>query len=82
MLEEIVYVLMNELFDVDGMDEDLVDELCSCVKEVLMMIVLVKEELFEGFEFVEDLFVLVGLECDMVFKLVVKGVVILEDLVD
>lgn len=53
-LEEIAYVPMNELLDVDGMDEDLADELRSRAKEALTTIALAKEESFEGLEPAEE----------------------------
>ncbi|MVD29928.1 transcription termination/antitermination protein NusA, partial [Vibrio cholerae] len=81
-LEEIAYVPMNELLDVDGMDEDLADELRSRAKEALTTIALAKEESFEGLEPAEDLLALAGLERDMAFKLAAKGVATLEDLAD
>ncbi len=81
-LEEIAYVPMNELLDVDGMDEDLADELRSRAKEALPTIALAKEESFEGLAPAEDLLALAGLERDMAFKLAAKGVATLEDLAD
>lgn len=82
IFEEVVYVLVLEFLEIDGLDEEIVDILCLCVKDVLIIKVFKIEESFEGVEFVEDLFVFEGFECYFVFVMVSKGVVILEDLVE
>lgn len=46
IFEEIVYVLMEEMFSIDGFDEDIVNELCFCVKDCLLIKVIVIEEKF------------------------------------
>jgi N utilization substance protein A len=81
-LEEVAYVPVNELLEVDGLDEDLVEELRNRAKDALTTIALAQEESFEGLEPAEDLLSLAGLERDMAFKLAAKGVVTLEDLAD
>jgi transcription termination/antitermination protein NusA len=81
-LEEIAYVPMNELLEIDDMDEDLADELRSRAKDALTTIALAQEESYEGLEPAEDLLALEGLEREMAFKLSAKGVVTLEDLAD
>ncbi|WP_413111033.1 transcription termination factor NusA [Thaumasiovibrio sp. DFM-14] len=81
-LEEIAYVPVSELMDVDGLDEDLIDALRSRAKEALTTIALAKEEVLEGAEPAEDLLGLEGLERELAFKLAAKGVVTLEDLAD
>ena len=79
-LERIAYVPVNELLEVDGLDEDLVEELRNRAKDALTTIALAQEESFEGLEPAEDLLSLAGLEREMAFKLAAKGVVTLEDL--
>ncbi|MBD1564267.1 transcription termination factor NusA [Vibrio sp. S12_S33] len=81
-LEEVAYVPEAELLEVDGLDEDLIEELRTRAKNALTTIALVQEESFEGLEPAEDLLALEGLEREMAFKLAAKGVVTLEDLAD
>lgn len=81
-LEEVAYVPVNELLEVDGLDEDLVEELRTRAKAALTTIALAKEESYSDVEPAEDLLNLEGLERDMAFKLAAKGVVTLEDLAD
>ncbi len=81
-LEEVAYVPVNELLEVDGLNEELVEELRSRAKDALTTIALAQEESFEGLEPAEDLLGLEGLEREMAFKLAAKGVATLEDLAD
>ncbi len=81
-LEEIAYVPVSELMEVDGLDEETIDALRSRAKEALTTIALAQEEVLEGSEPAEDLLGLEGLERELAFKLAAKGVVTLEDLAD
>ncbi|CAM3012643.1 transcription termination factor NusA [Vibrio rarus] len=82
-LEEVAYVPMNELLEIDGLDEDLVEELRGRAKNALTTLALVQEESFEGLQQpAEDLLALEILEREMAFKLAAKGIVTLEDLAD
>ncbi|OAN14187.1 transcription termination/antitermination protein NusA [Photobacterium jeanii] len=81
-LEEIAYVPVSELLEVDGLDEDTVDALRSRAKEALTTLALAQEESLDGAEPAEDLLGLEGLEREMAFKLAAKGVSTLEDLAD
>ncbi|SJN53999.1 hypothetical protein VR7878_00580 [Vibrio ruber DSM 16370] len=81
-LEEVAYVPVNELLEVDGLDEDLVEELRTRAKDALTTLALAREESLDGGEPAEDLLNLSGLERDMAYKLAAKGVTTLEDLAD
>ncbi|MBM7038343.1 transcription termination factor NusA [Vibrio ulleungensis] len=81
-LEEVAYVPVAELLEVNGLDEDLVEELRGRAKDALTTLALAQEESFEGLEPAEDLLGLEGLERELAFKLAAKGVVTLEDLAD
>jgi len=81
-LEEVAYVPVNELLEVDGMDEDIVEELRSRAKDALTTIALAKEESYGDVEPAEDLLALEGLERDLAFQFAAKGVITLEDLAD
>ncbi|OBT06624.1 transcription termination/antitermination protein NusA [Vibrio sp. UCD-FRSSP16_10] len=81
-LEEVAYVPMNELLEINGLDEDLVEELRGRAKNALTTLALAQEESFEGLQPADDLLALEGLEREMAFKLAAKGIVTLEDLAD
>ncbi|MGC9401261.1 transcription termination factor NusA [Vibrio genomosp. F10] len=81
-LEEIAYVPVHELLEIDGLDEDMVEELRSRAKDALTTLALAQEETFDGVEPAEDLLALEGLERELAFKLAAKGVATLEDLAD
>ncbi|GAK83628.1 transcription termination protein NusA [Vibrio ponticus] len=81
-LEEVAYVPVSELLEVDGLNEELIEELRNRAKEALTTLALAQEESFEGLEPAEDLLGLEGLEREMAFKLAAKGVATLEDLAD
>jgi len=81
-LEEIAYVPVNELLDIDGLNEEIIEELRNRAKEALTTLALAKEETFDGLEPADDLLGLEGLEREMAFKLAAKGVATLEDLAD
>jgi N utilization substance protein A len=81
-LEEVAYVPVNELLEIDGLNEEIIEELRSRAKEALTTLALAQEESFEGLEPAEDLLALEGLEREMAYKLAAKGVVTLEDLAD
>ncbi|MCW8345268.1 MULTISPECIES: transcription termination factor NusA [Vibrio] len=81
-LEEVAYVPVNELLDIDGLNEEIIEELRGRAKDALTTMALAQEESFEGVEPAEDLLALEGLEREMAFKLAAKGVATLEDLAD
>ncbi|GGA84933.1 transcription termination/antitermination protein NusA [Neiella marina] len=81
-LEEIAFVPVNELLDIDGFDEDLVEELRERAKAAITTKALANEESLENAEPAEDLLALEGLDRQLAFRLAAKGVVTLEDLAE
>lgn len=81
-LEEIAYVPVNELLDIDGLNEDIVDELRERAKASLTTQALASEESLEGAEPAEDLLNLEGLDKHLAFVFASKGVCTLEDLAE
>jgi transcription termination/antitermination protein NusA len=81
-LEEIAYVPVNELLDIDGLTEEIVDELRERAKASLTTQALASEESLEGAEPAEDLLNLEGLEKHLAYVLASKGVCTLEDLAE
>jgi transcription termination/antitermination protein NusA len=81
-LEEIAYVPTAELLEIDGMDEDIVEELRERAKAALTTQALASEESLENAEPAEDLLKLEGLERHLAFVLASRGVITLEDLAE
>ncbi|KAB8309825.1 MULTISPECIES: transcription termination factor NusA [Rahnella] len=81
-LEELAYVPVNELLEIDGLDEDTVDALRERAKEALTTIALAQEESLGDKKPADDLLNLAGLERSMAFKLAAQGVCTLEDLAE
>jgi N utilization substance protein A len=81
-LEEVAYVPVAEFLEIDGLDEDTVEELRNRAKDALTTNALKTEESLEGAEPAEDLLALEGLERHLAFVMASKGVVTLEDLAE
>ncbi|MGY2798332.1 transcription termination/antitermination protein NusA [Ewingella americana] len=81
-LEELAYVPMKELLEIDGLDEDTVDALRERAKEALTTLALAQEESLGDNKPADDLLNLAGLERSMAFKLAAHGVCTLEDLAE
>lgn len=81
-LEEVAYVPVNELLDIDGFDEDIVEELRTRAKAALTTMALANEESLDNSEPAEDLLSLEGLERHLAFVLASKGICTLEDLAE
>ncbi len=81
-LEEIAYVPVAELLEINGLDEDMIEELRARAKEALTTIALAKEEILDSAEPAEDLLNLEGLDREMAYRLALNGIITLEDLAE
>ena len=81
-LEEIAYVPINELLEIDGLDEGMVEELRSRAKDILATKALAQEDSLAGAQPADDLLALEGLEGHLAFVLASKGIITLEDLAE
>ncbi|ADP11203.1 MULTISPECIES: transcription termination factor NusA [Erwinia] len=81
-LEELAYVPIKELLEIDGLDEETVEALRDRAKNALTTLALAKEESLGDTQPAEDLLSLEGLERELAFKLAAKGVCTLEDLAE
>lgn len=81
-LEEVAYVPVSELLEIDGLDEPTIEALRERAKGALTTLALAKEEILDGAEPAEDLLALDTLEREMAFRLAAKGIITLEDLAD
>jgi len=81
-LEELAYVPINELLEVDGLDEETIEALRERAKNALTTLALAKEESLGNQEPAPDLLNLEGLDRALAFRLASKGVCTLEDLAE
>ncbi len=81
-LEELAYVPMKELLEVDGLDEDTVEALRDRAKNALTTLALAQEESLGDKKPQEDLLNLEGMDRTLAFKLASHGVSSLEDLAE
>ncbi|MEG5971983.1 transcription termination factor NusA [Enterobacter hormaechei] len=81
-LEELAYVPMKELLDIDGLDEPTVEALRERAKNALTTLALAQEESLGDKKPADDLLNLEGLDRAIAFKLAARGVCTLEDLAE
>ncbi|AMA44660.1 transcription termination factor NusA [Pseudomonas monteilii] len=81
-LEEIAYVPLEEMLNIDGFDEDIVNELRARAKDRLLTKAIATEEKLADAHPAEDLLSLEGMDDDLAAELAVRGVVNREDLAE
>ncbi|MGM0630655.1 MAG: transcription termination factor NusA [Pseudomonadota bacterium] len=81
-LEEVAYVPVAEFLDIEGMDEDIVEELRSRARAYLTTKALATEESLESAEPDETLLNLEGMDRHLAYVLASKGVTSLEGLAE
>ncbi|CAI8770784.1 transcription termination factor NusA [Pseudomonas sp. NPDC087612] len=81
-LEEIAYVPLEEMLNIDGFDEDIVNELRARAKDRLLTKAIATEEKLADAHPAEDLLSLEGMDKDLAMELAVRGVVTREDLAE
>jgi transcription termination/antitermination protein NusA len=79
-LEEVAYVPIQEMLEIESFDEDTVNELRTRAKDALLTMEIAKEESVEAVS--QDLRDLAGLTVDLIAKLAQAGVNTLDDLAD
>ncbi|MGV3345605.1 transcription termination factor NusA [Enterobacteriaceae bacterium LUAb1] len=81
-LEELAYVPVDELLEIDGLDEDTVEALRDRAKNALTTLALAKEESFSDNKPADDLLNLDGMNRSLAFTLAANGICTLEDLAE
>ena len=81
-LEEIVYVPRDEMLEIEGFEEDLVDALRERAKDALLNLELAREERLEGREPAEDLLNMEGMNRALAFKMAEIDIRTMEDLAE
>ncbi|MFP1723006.1 transcription termination factor NusA [Lonsdalea quercina] len=81
-LEELAYVPIKELLEIDGLDEETIEALRDRAKAALTTLALAREESLGDGQPADDLLNLPGLSRELAFALAARGVCTLEDLAE
>ncbi|TCK04968.1 transcription termination factor NusA [Marinobacterium mangrovicola] len=81
-LEEVAYVPVDEMLEIDGFDEDIVEALRTRAKDALLNLAIASEEQLGDAEPAEDLLNMDGMEKHLAYLLAAKGIITMEDLAE
>ena len=81
-VEEVAYVPLQEMLQIEDFDEEIVEELRSRAKDSLLTKAIATEEKLQGVEPAQDLLDLEGMTEELARKVAVQGVVTSEDLAE
>jgi N utilization substance protein A len=81
-LEEIAYVPLDEMLAIDGLDEDIVEELRTRAKDKLLNQALAAEEQLDNAEPAQDLLEMEGMDKHLAFVFASRGIITMEDLAE
>lgn len=81
-LEEVAYVPIQELLEIEEFDEDIVNELRKRAKDALLTQALVSEEQLGAVEPAADLLAMEGMTRNLAYELASKEIVTMEDLAE
>jgi transcription termination/antitermination protein NusA len=81
-LEEVAYVPLEEMLNIEGFDEDMAEELRARAKDALLTQALASEERIEGVAPAEDLLAMEGMDPALAIQLASRGIVTMEDLAE
>ena len=81
-LEEIAYVPLEEMNNIEGFDEEISEELRARAKDALLTQAIASEEELDAHEPAEDLLTMEGMDRHLAFLLASKGIITMEDLAE
>jgi N utilization substance protein A len=81
-LDEVAYVPISEMLEIEEFDTDIVEALRSRAKDVLLTRAIANEEVLSGGEPAEDLLNMEGMERKLAYQLAGQGVISMEDLAE
>ena len=81
-LEEIAYVPLEEMNNIEGFDEEISEELRARAKDALLTQAIASEEQLDANEPAEDLLTMEGMDRHLAFLLASKGIITMEDLAE
>jgi N utilization substance protein A len=81
-IEEIAYVPVSEMLELEGFDEELVNELRSRAKDALLISAIAAEEKIETNEPAQDLLEMEGMDKELAYELASRGIITMDDLAE
>ncbi|MEP1743028.1 MAG: transcription termination factor NusA [Kangiellaceae bacterium] len=81
-VEEVAYVPLSEMLDIEGFDEELVEALKARAKDALLTKAIRTEEKLEENEPAKDLLEMEGMDRHLAFVLASRGIITMEDLAE
>ena len=81
-VEEIAYIPVEEMLEIEGFDEELVDALRSRAKDAVLINAIASEEAIETSKPAEDLIKMDGMDDELAHEMAAKGIVTMEDLAE
>lgn len=81
-VEEIAYVPVSEMLEIEGFDEELVNELRSRAKDALLISAIAAEEKMETVHPAQDLLNMSGMDDDLAYELANQGIITMDDLAE
>ncbi len=81
-VEEIAYVPVDEMLEIDGFDKELVETLKKRAKDALLISAIASEEKIEAATPAEDLLTMEGMDKELAYQLASQGIVTMDDLAE
>ncbi len=81
-VEEIAYIPIEEMMEIEGFDEELVEALRSRAKDAVLINAIASEEAIETSEPAKDLLEMEGMDEELAHEMAAKGIVTMEDLAE
>jgi len=81
-VEEIAYVPVEEMLEIEGFDEELVEALRGRAKDAVLINAIASEEAIETSVPAEELVKMEGMDDELAHEMAAKGIVTMEDLAD
>lgn len=81
-LEEVAYVPVDEMLEIEGFDEDIVNELRTRAKDALLNQALATEEVLDKAEPADDLLNMEGMDKHVAYLMAARGIICMEDLAE
>ncbi|MFC1684200.1 transcription termination factor NusA [Pseudomonadota bacterium] len=81
-IDEVAYVPLAEMLEIEEFDQEIVEELRGRAKDVLLTRAIASEEALSDAEPAEDLLTMEGMDRELAFVLASRGVITMEDLAE
>ncbi len=81
-VEEIAYVPVEEMLEIEGFDEELVEALRSRAKDAILIKAIASEEAIETSEPAQDLLEMEGMNEELAHEMAAQGIITMEDLAE